>query len=83
MQYTDKQQSKKGQPVPTDNIYCNFTIYNTLYNTSILGVDQDLRVLSVVPLLKNWYKMCQIYTKIYIHTILYKNSRFKQIIFSK
>ena len=28
-------------------------------------------------------KMCQNYTKIHLYTILYKSSRFKQIIFSK
>ena len=28
-------------------------------------------------------KLCQNYTKIYIYEILYKSSRFKQIIFSK
>ena len=28
-------------------------------------------------------ELCQIYTKIHVYTILYRNSRFKQIIFSK
>ena len=53
-------------------------------NPSILGVDQDLRVLSYVPLLRNWYKLClnSLYENLYTHNFV-KNIRFKQIIFSK
>ena len=46
---------------------------------------RPMRVLSFVPVSRNWYmKLCQIHTKIYIYiTFCKKNSRFKRIIFSK
>ena len=42
-----------------------------------------MKVISDVPVSRNDIKLCQNYMKIHIYTILYRNSRFKQIIFSK
>ena len=42
---------------------------------------RPMRVLSDVPVSRNWYKLCQIYTNICMYKSLYKNSRFKRIIF--
>ena len=54
------------------------------WNLSILGVDKDLWEFYLMFLsLEIDIKLCQIYIKIYIYKILYKNSRFKWIIFIK
>ena len=39
-----------------------------------------IKHLSDVPASRNWYKLCRIFTKIHIYTILYKSSRLKQIV---
>ena len=54
------------------------------WNLSILGVDQDPWEFFLMFLSReNDTKLCQIYKKISIYKIVYKNIRFKQIIFSK
>ena len=56
------------------------------WNLIILGVDRDsweFYDLSDVPVSRNWYKTVSNLCENYIYKILYKNRRFKQIIFSK
>ena len=54
------------------------------WKLTTLALDHDLWKLYMMFLSREVnIKMCQIYTKIHIYTILYRNSRFKQIIFSK
>ena len=54
------------------------------WNLSILGVDRDPWEFYLMILSREIdVKLCQMYMKIYICKILYKNSRFKLIIFRK
>ena len=54
------------------------------WNLSILGVDRDSWEFYLMFMSREInIKLCQIYTKIYIYKILYKNSRFQRIIISK
>ena len=70
------------------SVQCELTTSRTLLifleNPEILGVDRDRWEFYLMFLSREIeIKLCEIYTKIYIYTILYKNSRFKRIIFSK
>ena len=54
------------------------------WNLSILGVDRNPCQFYLIFLSREIdIKLCQIYKKISIYKIVYKNIRFKQIIFSK